>query len=445
MFPTVTRPCYAALALLAFSINGLAAQATISLDDDAPGDPAPGDPTVSDPLEDGSLAHPFDALDEAVDAAQAGDILLLEDGIYRGSGNRGVGLSATITIRSRNGSSNCIIDCEGTSNAFGMVGSGSYTLNGLRIVNGSNFSGGAIRLLGGGNTYLVDCVFDGNQATSGDAGAIRVENSYIEIRNCIFTNNTASGRGGALSIRLGSRPIIVGCTFANNTASEGGGIYAADSSESALTNSVLWGNVPEQIALLFGAQLFTVNHNNVQGGLAAVTVAPGANLAWGVGNLDADPHFVDAAGGDVHLLATSPCIGAGDGSAVLDATDFEGDPRIHGSSVDMGADESHPHLYVTGDETPGGTIELKLIGPPGAAPVALAASLSVLDAPIPTVFGPLFLGPLLPGSPILIGPVPADGSIRLSGTLPAGLPPLRFGVQALILPRFTNLEVVEVR
>ncbi len=119
MFPTLTRLCYAALALLAFSINGLAAQTTIFLDDDAPGDPLPGDPTVSDPLEDGSLAHPFDALGEAVDVAQAGDILLLEDGIYRGPGNRGVGLSATITIRSRNANSNCIIDCEGTSNASG--------------------------------------------------------------------------------------------------------------------------------------------------------------------------------------------------------------------------------------------------------------------------------------------------------------------------------------
>jgi hypothetical protein len=41
----------------------------IFVDDDAPDDPAPGDPNASDPLENGSLVHPFDTIQEAIDVA----------------------------------------------------------------------------------------------------------------------------------------------------------------------------------------------------------------------------------------------------------------------------------------------------------------------------------------------------------------------------------------
>lgn len=63
------------------------AQTTWWVDDDAPGDPGPGDPTISDPLEDGSAAHPFDAVQEAIDASANGDTVLIRDGAYAGAGN----------------------------------------------------------------------------------------------------------------------------------------------------------------------------------------------------------------------------------------------------------------------------------------------------------------------------------------------------------------------
>ena len=49
------------------------AQTTWYVDDDAAGDPSPNDPADSDPLEDGSVAHPFDAIQEGIDAAIVGD------------------------------------------------------------------------------------------------------------------------------------------------------------------------------------------------------------------------------------------------------------------------------------------------------------------------------------------------------------------------------------
>jgi len=85
-----------------------------------------------------------------------------------------------------------------------------------------------------------------------------------------------------------------------------------------------------------------VTYSDIQGGYS------------GTGNINANPLFVNAAGGDLHLSPGSPAIDAGDNTAPnLPAYDFEGDPRIvDGDSdgtatVDMGADEFYlPVLYL---------------------------------------------------------------------------------------------------
>jgi len=46
------------------------------VDDDGAGDPGPGDPLDSDPLEDGSAGHPFDAIQEGIDAEMHMPLLL---------------------------------------------------------------------------------------------------------------------------------------------------------------------------------------------------------------------------------------------------------------------------------------------------------------------------------------------------------------------------------
>ena len=80
-------------------------------------------------------------------------------------------------------------------------------------------------------------------------------------------------------------------------------------------------------------------------------VASGCILNWGAGMIDADPLFVESAINDYHILNDSPCKDAGDNSIVPTETpvDFEADPRIAYSVVDMGADEFHTHLYFIGD------------------------------------------------------------------------------------------------
>jgi len=56
--------------------------ATFYADDDAPGDSGPNDPAGSDPSEDGSSEHPFDTIQEAIDAAIDLDTIIVAEGTY---------------------------------------------------------------------------------------------------------------------------------------------------------------------------------------------------------------------------------------------------------------------------------------------------------------------------------------------------------------------------
>jgi len=61
----------------------------------------------------------------------------------------------------------------------------------------------------------------------------------------------------------------------------------------------------------------------------------------GIGNIDLDPLFVDTNGwSDLRLQSNSPCINAGNNAYVTDPTDLDGNPRIIGGTVDMGAYEN---------------------------------------------------------------------------------------------------------
>ena len=61
----------------------------------------------------------------------------------------------------------------------------------------------------------------------------------------------------------------------------------------------------------------------------------------GVGNITNSPAFADFAGGNYRLQTNSPCINAGTNyySGITSGVDLDGDPRVVGISVDMGAYE----------------------------------------------------------------------------------------------------------
>lgn len=178
----------------------------------------------------GGQAAPFQTLADGVSAAFHGDTILIADGLYQGAGNRNINLAGRhLTLRSLNGPTNCIIDCESAGRALSMNLNEDVTIEGLGFDRGliAGF-GGAIDAVGGTLT-LRDCVFTNCTATQG-GGALRISVGSAVLEPCVFLSNastlTSWGQGGALSVDrspLRARD----CTFAFNNGFRGGAVYLA--------------------------------------------------------------------------------------------------------------------------------------------------------------------------------------------------------------------------
>jgi len=102
---------------------------------------------------------------------------------------------------------------------------------------------------------------------------------------------------------------MINCTFSGNYVA----IETDGDSIATLTNCVLWGN--EMLIFEHGYEI--INYCCIQDLIGAL---------GGTGNIDADPLFIDVSDGDLRLLPDSPCIDAGDNTAVPpDSADLDND------------------------------------------------------------------------------------------------------------------------
>jgi hypothetical protein len=183
--------------------------------------------------------------------------------------------------------------------------------------NVASYRGGGLLAIGGDITITSTTVV-ANSALAGDGGGIASYGAYLTLANALVVANTATTYGGGLSGQFLDLS-ITNSTVALNT---GGGIGGHDIRDNSyvpggIQNSIFRENGGSAIDCSSCGSL-TVEHSLVQGG-------------WpGLGNLDADPLFVDPLNGDYRLLSTSPCIDAGDNSAVPLGltTDLRGVPRF---------------------------------------------------------------------------------------------------------------------
>ena len=334
---TQARRCLCALAVgLVVSCGAGHAQAKIwYVDDDGPAD--------------------FSRPQPAVDAAQNGDTIIVRDGTYlREGGSQNYPVidfkGKAITVRSENGPANCILSKGDHVVQFNSGETHSSVLCGFTITGAD--PGGGINCWDSSPTILNNIV-TGNWSEYG-LGAILLHNSSAIVAGNIVMGNRVYGPCAGIYVCHGSDATIVNNTIVSNAEDpwedNNGAIYCTHGGTATIANCICWDNGDYD---LFGcsATYSCLEHEHA-----------------GTGNTHDDPRFVSLGYRDVqnyeyvdydfHLLSDSPCIDAGDNTAVPPAltVDIDGNPRLLNfpgvpdtgyppgaqAIVDMGAYEAVP-------------------------------------------------------------------------------------------------------
>src|ERR1022692_2250568 len=202
-------------------------------------------------------------------------------------------------------------NCSFSQN-FGVNGgaANSCHLFNCNIVSNIAGAGG-----GGYRGGLVNCKVVGNIARGEGGGAM-----YCLLTNCVVAGNWAYSLGGGTFTCSNYN-----CTITGNLATQGGGVFDSFVND----NCIVYYNSAAN------------GETNYAGGLfiscCTVPLPPGTQDEGG--NFTNAPIFVDLVGGDYRLQSNSPCINAGKNSFVTTSVDLDGNPRIVGGTVDIGAYE----------------------------------------------------------------------------------------------------------
>ena len=354
-------------------------------------------PTGNDSNNGNSWAQAYQTLQKALEAAAAsGDEIWIAAGTYypskdeTGSAspsdnrkkvfyiNKDVaiygGFNGTETARSQRNWNTNIVTLSGdigtigssTDNCYHVVKiynvSNAMTLNGVQITGGNaSASGSTADGIGGGiiiqgtdgvssSPLINNCRIYANSASNGGGvGAFSLNNgsSIPDFFNCIIDNNNATGvAGGVYNFSDGNfmgTPFSVAtfehCTFyENNSVSSTARVgysFAADDGGASLfiINSIAWGSAT---GVYFSKSTFGATHLQYslsKGGCNGNTNCVGVILS-------SDPLFVNAAGGNLRLNASSPAIDVA-GTEYFNSpsnVDYDNNPRPVGCT-DYGAFE----------------------------------------------------------------------------------------------------------
>ncbi len=263
------------------------------------------------------------------------------------------------------------------------VGGGIYVHDSLLTLESSTVSnnlgeygGGGIFTTGtvfGAPAHAIkDSIISGNATTSSHPGGGIFSFVPLAIENSIISNNSAPrGYGGGLMIETGDVPTTISNSvfFGNSVGGlqPWGAAIDFDFTDVIIINSTIVDNLStnpgnnNNAINFYDGNLDIVNciiRNNdlikeihtVQSGLEAnVTYSNIRGGHAGNGNINSNPLFVNAGGGDFRLGAGSSCIDAANGSAAP-ALDIVGNSRVDDPAVlpnganyaDMGAYERQP-------------------------------------------------------------------------------------------------------
>ncbi len=172
--------------------------------------------------------------------------------------------------------------------------------------------------------------------------------SAARVMNNTITANCASGSssgGGGMYLEYSASPaIITNNTITGNSAVRGGGIFCYGGSPT-IANTIVACN-SSGICGVGGSPSLRYNcvYGNASYDYLGLTDPTGSD-----GNISAEPRLAGPAYGNNHIQLDSPCVDAGDDGIVQAGwSDVDGQMRISGDHVDIGADESDGAVWREG-------------------------------------------------------------------------------------------------
>jgi hypothetical protein len=273
-------------------------------------------------------------IQDAIDIASAGDIVLVTNGVYAVGGkaidgdltNR-IAVDKAITVMSVNGYATTVIQAAWdpvSTNGPGAVRC-AYLADGAALI-GFTLQNGATHASTG---------FVGNPPESG--GGVWCSSANGVVANCVLSNNSAIYGGGISCGTLNNSLVL------NNVAAYGGGTYSATLNNCTVVNN--FSTIPSQGAGTYAGitrnSIVIGNYDNWPfpysaednyGSTANYSYTCTSPTKSGAGNTNVNPQFLDA----FHIASTSRCLGAGS-AAYTGGTDLDGEPWANPPA--MGCDE----------------------------------------------------------------------------------------------------------
>jgi hypothetical protein len=288
---------------------------------------------------------------------------LLNDCTLAGNSTTGAGGGAFASILS-----NCSLLANSSSGNGGGVGGG--VISQCVLAGNSALRGGAAFGTTGLPVSLVNCILTNNSAQYG-GGVFAAAANSCALSNCLIAANFATNYGGGIYGTAANACIVNECRILANSAVVGGGVYAGPASSWILNSCLIASNSAANSA--GGTLGGTLNNATVVGNSAAVqgggilqstvrnsvvffnqasggsnwyggslTYCCTAPLPAGVGNITNAPILLSFPSGDFRLSSVSPCINSGFNLYATNGADLDGQPRVVGGTVDIGAYEFQP-------------------------------------------------------------------------------------------------------